>query len=63
VSEWTKRWISGNNLELLPGRAHSAHNLEGKENMALRRQIMFQKERRLCRQAIKTNVGDSSVSP
>ena len=49
-------------LELLCGGGNSDHNLEGRENMALSRQVMLQVERTLCRQAIKTNAGDSDVS-
>lgn len=53
--------VNGINLELLHSSGNSDHNLEGK-NVALKRQVMFQVERRLYRQAIKTNVRDSNVS-
>ena len=55
-------WFSGINLELLCGEGNSDHNLEGRENVASRRQVLFQVKRTLYRQAIKTNVGDSDVS-
>lgn len=41
---------------------HFDHTLKEKGNMTLRRRVLFQVEKRLCRWTIKINVRDNDVS-